>query len=84
MLMTAYQENHNDEESLFDKLVSDHESKVGHDAKNDRTFCDTCSVIFNLMVEDGQYCRFHPESYFEPATKDRKPFCEACDLEETI
>jgi hypothetical protein len=84
MFMSMYQEDHNDEVSLFDKMVSEHERVSGHDPKSDKWMCDTCVVIFNMMVEDGQYCRFHPESYFEPATKDKAALCEACNMEETI
>lgn len=87
MIMTSYsdyKEDHNDETSLFDKMVSDHERVTRHDPKSDKDFCETCVVIFNMMAEDGQFCRFHPESYFEVATKEKKAFCEACDIEEVI
>jgi len=68
----------------YEEAVSDHERRTGHVPKLDMLYCEMCVVLFNFAVEDGKYCRFHPDSYFEPKTKEKKSYCESCDLEETI
>lgn len=79
----TYQEDHNDEVDPYEEMVSDHERRSGHNPKQDRGYCEMCVVIFNFMVEDGKYCKFPPDSYFEPKTKITRAYCEECELEET-
>jgi len=81
--MTQYKEDHEDV-NPYEEMVSQHERVSGHDPKSDMTYCETCVIIFNFMVEDGQICRFHPDSYFEPKTLIKKQYCEQCEIEEII
>lgn len=82
MLMSKYEEDHNEDKDPYQEAVSDHERRTGHTPRTDKTYCEMCVVLFNFEVEDGKACRFHPGCYFEPATKEKKAFCEGCLVEE--
>jgi hypothetical protein len=82
--MTSYKEDHNDDTSPYDDMVSDHERRSLHDPKEAKDYCQTCVVIFNYLVEDGKICRFHPTSYFEQKTATKESYCQGCETEETI
>lgn len=73
-----------DDTDPYQEALSDHERRSGHSPKDDRVYCEMCVVLFNFMVEEGQICREHPDSYFEPKTKTKNQYCEQCQAEEVL
>lgn len=82
MIKNEYRDNHNDCIDPYEEMVSEHERVTLHNPKEDMVFCEQCSIIFKIMVEDGQICKNHPTSYFEPRTKTKREYCEGCEFEE--
>ena len=80
----SYREEHNDDVNPFEEMIGMHEKVWGHDPKEAHSFCETCLIIFQYMVEDGLVCQFHPGSYFEPKTKTSPAKCDQCEMEEGV
>lgn len=76
--MNQFTEDHNSVTSKYEDAQIDHWVASGHEPKFDKSDCDLCDTLFDLQVDEGLYCSFHPESYFEPESN----YCEECELEE--
>ncbi len=73
-----YLESHNDISSRYEDAQIDHWVRTGHEPKFDKLDCGVCDSLFDLQVDEGLFCAFHPESYYDPESR----FCEECELEE--
>ncbi len=73
-----YSEAHNSVTSKYEDAQIDHWVRTGHEPKFDKYDCGLCDSIFDLQVDEGLFCSFHPESYYEPESK----FCEECEIED--